>query len=82
MQSTITSNASPSDRRVESERVAAAAVRHALDVAGDKVDGLLDAAGSCGRDHGDARQEAEENTARVKAAAAELVVNTSTRRTA
>jgi DivIVA domain-containing protein len=56
-----------------------AAVRHALDVAGEKVDGLLDAAREAAEEiTASARQEAEESTARVKAAAAELVVNTST----
>ena len=56
-----------------------AAVRHALDVAGDKVDGLLDAAREAADEiTASARQEAEESTARVKAAAAELVVNSST----
>ena len=56
-----------------------AAVRHALDVAGDKVDGLLHAAQEAAEEiTASARQEAEESTARVKAAAADLVVNTST----
>jgi DivIVA domain-containing protein len=56
-----------------------AAVRHALDVAGEKVDGLLHAAQEAAEEiTASARQEAEESTARVKAAAAELVVNTST----
>lgn len=56
-----------------------AAVRHALDVAGEKVDGLLHAAQEAADEiTASARQEAEESTARVKAAAAELVVNTST----
>jgi DivIVA domain-containing protein len=56
-----------------------AAVRHALDVAGEKVDGLLHAAQEAADEiTSSARQEAEESTARVKTAAAELVVNTST----
>jgi DivIVA domain-containing protein len=56
-----------------------AAVRHALDVAGEKVEGLLQAARDAAEElTASARQEAEETTARVKAEAAELVVNTST----
>jgi hypothetical protein len=56
-----------------------AAVRHALDVAGNRVDGLLHAAREAADEiTASAQQEAEESTARVKAAAAELVVNTST----
>jgi DivIVA domain-containing protein len=55
-----------------------AAVRHALEQAEEKVQGLLDAA----REAADelttsARREAEASTARAKAEAAELVVNTS-----
>jgi DivIVA domain-containing protein len=56
-----------------------AAVRHALDVAGEKVEVLLQAARDAAEEiTASARQEAEESTARVKAQAAELVVNTST----
>ena len=56
-----------------------AAVRHALDVAGEKVDGLLEAAREAAEQLTDAaRREAEESTARIKAEAAELVVNAST----
>ena len=56
-----------------------AAVRHALDVAAEKVDGLLEAAREAAEQLTDAaRREAEESTARIKAEAAELVVNAST----
>jgi DivIVA domain-containing protein len=56
-----------------------AAVRHALDVAGEKVEGLLQAARDAAEEiTASAKQEAEESTARVKANAAELVVNAST----
>ena len=56
-----------------------AAVRHALDVAGEKVDGLLEAAREAAEQLTDAaHREAEESTARIKAEAAELVVNAST----
>ena len=56
-----------------------AAVRHALDVAGEKVEGLLEAARQAAEQLTEtARREAEESTARVKAEAAELVVNAST----
>src|SRR5439155_7927362 len=55
-----------------------AAVRHALDQAGEKVEGLLRAAREAGEEiTASARQEAEESTARAKAQAAELVVNSS-----
>jgi DivIVA domain-containing protein len=55
-----------------------AAVRHALDQAGEKVEGLLQAAREAAEQvTASARQEAEENTARAKAEAAELTVNTS-----
>jgi DivIVA domain-containing protein len=55
-----------------------AAVRHALDQAGEKVQGLLRAAREAAEEiTASARQEAEESTARAKAEAAELVVNTS-----
>jgi DivIVA domain-containing protein len=55
-----------------------AAVRHALEQAGEKVQGLLQAARDAAEEiTTSARQEAEEATARAKAAAAELVVNTS-----
>lgn len=56
-----------------------AAVRHALDVAGEKVEGLLEAAREAAEQLTEAaRREAEESTARIKAEAAELVVNAST----
>jgi DivIVA domain-containing protein len=56
-----------------------AAVRHALDVAGEKVEGLLQAARDAAEEiTASATQEAEESTARVKADAAQLVVNAST----
>ncbi len=55
-----------------------AAVRHALDQAGEKVQGLLQAARDAAEEiTTSARLEAEESTARAKAEAAELVVNTS-----
>jgi DivIVA domain-containing protein len=55
-----------------------AAVRHALEQAGEKVQGLLQAAREAAEEiTASARQEAEESTARAKAEAAELVVNTS-----
>jgi DivIVA domain-containing protein len=55
-----------------------AAVRHALDQAGEKVQGLLQAAREAAEEMtASARLEAEESTARAKAEAAELVVNTS-----
>jgi DivIVA domain-containing protein len=56
-----------------------AAVRHALDVAGAKVEGLLEAAREAAEQLTEtARREAEETTARIKADAAQLVVNAST----
>ena len=56
-----------------------AAVRHALDVAGEKVEGLLEAAREAAEQLTEtAHREAEESTARIKAEAAELVVNAST----
>jgi len=55
-----------------------AAVRHALDQAGEKVQGLLGAAREAAEEiTASARREAEESLARAKAEAAELVVNTS-----
>jgi DivIVA domain-containing protein len=55
-----------------------AAVRHALEQAEDKVQGLLRAAREAAEEiTASAQQEAEESTARVKAEAAELTVNTS-----
>jgi DivIVA domain-containing protein len=55
-----------------------AAVRHALEQAGEKVQGLLQAARDAAEEMtASARLEAEESTARAKAEAAELVVNTS-----
>jgi cell division septum initiation protein DivIVA len=55
-----------------------AAVRHALDQAGEKVDGLLQAAREAAEEiTASARQEAEESTARAKAEAAQLIVSTS-----
>jgi DivIVA domain-containing protein len=55
-----------------------AAVRHALEQAGEKVQGLLQAAREAAEEMtASARLEAEESTARAKAEAAELVVNTS-----
>src|SRR6266540_6889936 len=55
-----------------------AAVRHALEQAGEKVQGLLQAAREAAEEiTASARQEAEEHTARAKAETAELVVNTS-----
>jgi chromosome segregation ATPase len=55
------------------------AVRHALDVAGEKVEGLLEAAREAAEQLTEtAHREAEESTARIKAEAAELVVNAST----
>jgi DivIVA domain-containing protein len=55
-----------------------AAVRHALDQAGEKVQGLLQATREAAEEMtASARLEAEESTARAKAEAAELVVNTS-----
>ena len=56
-----------------------AAVRHALDVAGEKVESLLEAAREAAEQLTEtARRAAEESTARIKAEAAELVVNAST----
>jgi DivIVA domain-containing protein len=56
-----------------------AAVRHALEQAEDKVQGLLQAAREAAEEiTASAQQEAEESTARAKAEAAELTVNTST----
>jgi DivIVA domain-containing protein len=55
-----------------------AAVRHALEQAEDKVQGLLQAAREAAEEiTASAQQEAEESTARAKAEAAELTVNTS-----
>jgi len=55
-----------------------AAVRHALEQAGEKVQGLLQAAREAAEEiTASARLEAEESTARAKAEVAELVVNTS-----
>lgn len=55
-----------------------AAVRHALEQAGEKVQGLLQAAREAAEEiTTSARLEAEESTARAKAETAELVVNTS-----
>ena len=55
-----------------------AAVRHALEQAGEKVQGLLQAAREAAEEiTTSARLEAEESTGRAKAEAAELVVNTS-----
>jgi DivIVA domain-containing protein len=55
-----------------------AAVRHALEQAGEKVQGLLQAAREAAEEiTASARQEAEESSARAKAEAAEFVVNTS-----
>jgi DivIVA domain-containing protein len=55
-----------------------AAVRHALEQAEEKVQGLLQAAREAAEEiTASAQQEAEESTARAKAEAAELVVNTS-----
>jgi DivIVA domain-containing protein len=55
-----------------------AAVRHALDQAGEKVESLLQAAREAAEEiTSSARQGAEEDTARAKAEAAELTVNTS-----
>jgi DivIVA domain-containing protein len=55
-----------------------AAVRHALEQAEEKVQGLLKAAREAAEEiTASARREAEESTARAKAEAAELVVNTS-----
>jgi DivIVA domain-containing protein len=55
-----------------------AAVRHALEQAEEKVQGLLRAAREAAEEMtASAQQEAEENTARAKAEAAELTVNTS-----
>ena len=56
-----------------------AAVRHALEQAESKVQGLLRAAREAADEiTASARQEAEENTARAKAEAAELTIHTST----
>ena len=56
-----------------------AAVRHALDLAAEKVEGLLQAAREAAEEMTDsARREAEESTARIKAEVAELIVNAST----
>ena len=55
-----------------------AAVRHALDQAGEKVEGLLAAAREAAEQiTATARVEADETTGRAKADAAELIVNTS-----
>jgi DivIVA domain-containing protein len=55
-----------------------AAVRHALEQAEDKVQGLLRAAREAAEEiTASAQREAEESTARAKAEAAELIVNTS-----
>jgi DivIVA domain-containing protein len=55
-----------------------AAVRHALDQAGEKVESLLQAAREAAEEiTTSARQEAEESTARAKAEAAELILSTS-----
>ncbi len=55
-----------------------AAVRHALEQAGEQVQGLLQAARETAEEIiASGRQEAEEHTARAKSEAAELVVNTS-----
>jgi DivIVA domain-containing protein len=55
-----------------------AAVRHALDQAGEKVEGLLQAAREAGEEiTASARQEADESTARAKTEAVDLVVNSS-----
>jgi len=55
-----------------------AAVRHALEQAEEKVQGLLKAAREAAEEiTASAQREAEESTARAKAEAAELVVNTS-----
>jgi cell division septum initiation protein DivIVA len=55
-----------------------AAVRHALDQAGEKVEGLLRAAREAGEEiTASARQEAEESTARAKAEAGDLLVDSS-----
>lgn len=55
-----------------------AAVRHALEQAEGKVQGLLEAAREAAEEiTASAQREAEESTARAKAEAAELVVNTS-----
>jgi DivIVA domain-containing protein len=55
-----------------------AAVRHALEQAGEKVQGLLQAAREAAEEiTASARREAEESSARAKAEAAEFVVNTS-----
>jgi len=55
-----------------------AAVRHALEQAEEKVQGLLQAARDAAEEiTASAQQEADENTARAKAEAAELTVNTS-----
>jgi DivIVA domain-containing protein len=55
-----------------------AAVRHALEQAEDKVQGLLQAAREAAEELTEsAQREAEESTARAKAEAAELTVNTS-----
>jgi DivIVA domain-containing protein len=54
-----------------------AAVRHALDQAGAKVDGLLEAARQAAEQiTASAREDADQTTGRAKAEAAELVVNT------
>jgi DivIVA domain-containing protein len=69
------------NRAVAELRVSAsppAAVRHALDQAGDKVEGLLRAAREAGAEiTASAVQEAEESTARARAEAAELLVDSS-----
>ncbi len=55
-----------------------AAVRHALEQAEEKVQGLLQAARAAGEEiTTSAQREAEQNTASAKAQAAELLVNTS-----
>jgi DivIVA domain-containing protein len=56
-----------------------AAVRHALEQAEEKVQGLLQAAREAAEEiTASAQREAEERTTRAKAEAAELIVNTST----
>jgi DivIVA domain-containing protein len=55
-----------------------AAVRHALDQAGEKVDGLLEAAREAAEQiTTSAREEAEESTHRIKTEAAKFVVDSS-----
>jgi cell division septum initiation protein DivIVA len=56
-----------------------AAVRHALEQAGEQVHGLLQSARETAEEiTASARREAEESTARAKAEAADLVINAST----